>query len=161
MVIQVKSVAIQRESGLLSFMVSSQVICIGFVCTYNRPCRRHQARKESHVARNIDAKPSREMKQPAEEDGSGSHGSTDPIILGGKTQLPPSGSSSNRNALGKREREIVRLLAEGKSNKEIAPLMNITVKTVETYRSRVMWKLDIHSVAHLIRYAVQNKLVDF
>jgi len=52
-------------------------------------------------------------------------------------------------------------MAEGKSNKETAPFMNISVRTVETYRSRIIWKLDIHSAAHFIRYAMQNKLADF
>ncbi len=113
------------------------------------------------MTRNIDANVSREMKQAPEGDGSGSQGSSELMILRGKTQLPLCGLSPNRNALGKRECEVVRLLAEGKSNKEIAPLMSISVKTVETYRSRIMWKLDLHSVAHLVRYAVQNKLVNF
>jgi DNA-binding NarL/FixJ family response regulator len=113
------------------------------------------------VTRNIDAHGSRERKQLPEEDRGGSQGSSESVFLRGTTHLPPSGSSPNRNALGKRECEVVRLLAEGKSNKEMASLMNISVKTVETYRSRIMWKLDIHSVAHLIRYAVQNKLVNF
>ena len=76
-------------------------------------------------------------------------------------QPSPSRHFTSRNELTKREREVVRLLAEGKSNKEIAPLLNISVKTVETYRARVMGKLNIHSLAHLVRYAVQNKLVVF
>jgi len=113
------------------------------------------------VTRNINANASRERQQPPDEDESGSQASSELAFLRGKTLSPPFGPSPNRNALGKRECEVVRLLAEGKSNKEIAPLLNITVKTVQTYRSRIMWKLDIHSVAHLIRYAVQNKLVDF
>jgi DNA-binding NarL/FixJ family response regulator len=83
------------------------------------------------------------------------------MLLCSKTQLSPSSSTLSSNALGKRECEVIRLLAEGKSSKEIAPLMSITVTTVETYRARIMMKLDLHSVGQLIRYAVQNKLVQF
>jgi len=103
----------------------------------------------------------REIKQALQGDGSVSQGSPASMFLRGKTQLAPFDSFPNRTSLGKRECEIVRLLAEGKSNKEIAPIMNITVRTVQTYRSRIMGKLNIHSLAHLIRYAVQNKLVEF
>jgi len=59
-----------------------------------------------------------------------------------------------------REREIIQLLAEGKSNKEIADLLNVTVKTVETHRSNLMRKLHLHSLADVIRYAIRNRLVE-
>jgi DNA-binding NarL/FixJ family response regulator len=55
-----------------------------------------------------------------------------------------------------RETEIIRLLAEGKSNKEIAALLHITVRTVETHRTRIMIKLGIHSLAELIHYAMRQ-----
>ena len=58
-----------------------------------------------------------------------------------------------------REREIVQLLAEGKANKEVAGLLNISVKTVETHRTNIMRKLDLHSVSELVRYAVRNNIV--
>jgi len=58
-----------------------------------------------------------------------------------------------------REREVVQLLAEGKSSKEVAVVLNLSVKTAETHRTNVMRKLDLHSVADLVRYAVRNKLV--
>ncbi len=57
-----------------------------------------------------------------------------------------------------REREIVQLLAEGKNNKQIAGLLGITPKTVETHRATVMRKIDAHSVVDIVRYAVRNKL---
>lgn len=63
------------------------------------------------------------------------------------------------NPLTAREREIVQLLAEGKSNKEIADLLEISVKTVETHRSHIMSKLNLHSLSDLVRYAVRNQLV--
>jgi len=58
-----------------------------------------------------------------------------------------------------REREIVQLIAEGNSNKQVALLLSISVKTVETHRSAVMRKLDIRSTAALVRYAIRNSLI--
>lgn len=58
-----------------------------------------------------------------------------------------------------REREIVQLLAEGKSNKEAAAVLNISVKTVETHRTNIMRKLRFHSIGELVRYAVKNNIV--
>ena len=57
------------------------------------------------------------------------------------------------------DREIVQLLAEGKSNKEAASALNISVKTVETHRTNIMRKLRFHSVGELVRYAVRNNIV--
>jgi DNA-binding NarL/FixJ family response regulator len=59
-----------------------------------------------------------------------------------------------------REREIVQLLGEGKSNKQVADLLDISVKTVETHRSHVMAKLNLHSISDLVRYAVRNNLIE-
>jgi DNA-binding CsgD family transcriptional regulator len=61
--------------------------------------------------------------------------------------------------LSPREREVVRLVAEGKSNKEISSVLAISVRTVETYRARLMLKLNATSVAHLVHYAIRNRLV--
>jgi DNA-binding NarL/FixJ family response regulator len=58
-----------------------------------------------------------------------------------------------------REVEIIRLLAEGKANKEIAALLGIAVRTVETHRSKIMLKLGCHSLAELIHYAIRHKMV--
>lgn len=57
-----------------------------------------------------------------------------------------------------REREIVQLIAEGKMSKEIAGLLSISEKTVETHRSNLMRKLDAHSVSDVVRYAIRNKI---
>jgi len=54
---------------------------------------------------------------------------------------------------------VVQLLAEGKSSKEVAVVLNLSVKTAETHRTNVMRKLDLHSVADLVRYAVRNNIV--
>jgi len=70
-----------------------------------------------------------------------------------------SGHGNNGSLLTAREREVVQLIAEGNSNKKIAYLLSISVKTVETHRSASMRKLDIHSTAELVRYAVRSKLI--
>ena len=58
-----------------------------------------------------------------------------------------------------REYEIIRHLAEGKSNQEIAARLGITVRTVETHRSKIMLKLGLHSLAELIHYALDNEII--
>lgn len=58
-----------------------------------------------------------------------------------------------------REREIIQLLAEGKSNKEAASTLGISVKTIEAHRANIMRKLQLHSVSDLVRYAIRNKIV--
>jgi DNA-binding NarL/FixJ family response regulator len=64
-----------------------------------------------------------------------------------------------RNRLTPREREIVQLLAEGKSTKEVAVALGLSVKTAETHRSNIMRKLQLHSVSDLVLYAVRNNIV--
>ena len=58
-----------------------------------------------------------------------------------------------------REREILQLLSEGKSSKEVASVLNISVKTAETHRSNLMGKLGLHNVSELVRYAVRNRII--
>jgi DNA-binding NarL/FixJ family response regulator len=58
-----------------------------------------------------------------------------------------------------REREILQLIAEGKATKEVADVLGISVKTAETHRTNVMRKLNLHSTADIVRYAVRNHLV--
>jgi DNA-binding CsgD family transcriptional regulator len=62
--------------------------------------------------------------------------------------------------LTSREREIVQLLAEGKSSKEVASSLGISIKTAETHRANIMRKLDLHSVSELVRYAVRNQIIE-
>lgn len=64
------------------------------------------------------------------------------------------------NRLTSREREIVQLLSEGKSSKEVASVLSISVKTAETHRANIMRKLEIHSVSELVRYAVRNQIIE-
>jgi len=61
--------------------------------------------------------------------------------------------------LTSRQREIVQLLAEGKTSKEVSALLNLSVKTVETHRANIMKRLSCHSVSYLVRYAVRNNIV--
>ena len=69
-----------------------------------------------------------------------------------KTELPPDPITS-------RERAVLQLIAEGKSTKDIATLLGISVKTADSHRSRLMRKLDIHEVATLVRYAIRKGVV--
>ena len=59
-----------------------------------------------------------------------------------------------------RERQVIKLLAEGKANKEMAAVLDLSIRTVEVYRARIMTKLKLHSVAELVRYAVRHKLIE-
>jgi len=66
---------------------------------------------------------------------------------------------ASRSRLTPREREILQLLAEVKRNKEVANLLNISVNTAEAHRANIMLKLDFHSIADLVMYAVRNKII--
>lgn len=70
------------------------------------------------------------------------------------------GPTEFRSRLTSREREIVQLLAEGKSSKEVAVSLGISVKTAETHRANIMRKLELHSVSELVRYAVKNQIIE-
>jgi DNA-binding CsgD family transcriptional regulator len=70
-----------------------------------------------------------------------------------------SAEGSAAGLLTPREREIVQLLAEARSNKEVAAILGISVKTVETHRASVMRKLGITSIVDLVHYAIRNHLV--
>jgi DNA-binding NarL/FixJ family response regulator len=72
--------------------------------------------------------------------------------------VPP--QPPNQNRLTSREREIVQLLAEGKSSKEVAVALGISVKTAETHRANIMRKLQLHSVSELVRYAIKNQIIE-
>jgi DNA-binding NarL/FixJ family response regulator len=75
----------------------------------------------------------------------------------------PDGTERNQedfdDVLTGREREVIQLLAEGKTSKEVAVTLNLSVKTAETHRTNLMRKLGLHSVADLTRYAVRNGIV--
>jgi DNA-binding NarL/FixJ family response regulator len=81
------------------------------------------------------------------------------MVLNGFLDRRGEPQKPSKDRLTPREREVVQLLAEGKSSKEVAVVLNLSVKTAETHRTNVMRKLDLHSVADLVRYAVRNNLV--
>lgn len=68
-------------------------------------------------------------------------------------------TKTTRSRLTPREREILQLLAEGKSNKEVATILGISVNTAEAHRANIMLKLDVHSITELVVYAVRNKII--
>lgn len=82
------------------------------------------------------------------------------MVLDGYLSNPAAPESSPAWVLSPREREIVQLLAEGKSNKEVATALGISVKTAETHRSNVMRKGDFGSLAELVRYAIRNRIIE-
>jgi DNA-binding NarL/FixJ family response regulator len=92
-------------------------------------------------------------------------------VCGGGVYLSPSVSGvvvqgylarteSPDDPLTNRERQVLQLIAEGKTSKEIAVILGVTVKTAESHRSTLMKKLDIHSTAELVRYAIRRGLVE-
>ena len=62
--------------------------------------------------------------------------------------------------LSSREREVLQLLAEGKTNKEVAAALNLSVHTVDAHRGRIMEKLNLHSIGELVRFAMREGLID-
>jgi DNA-binding NarL/FixJ family response regulator len=77
-------------------------------------------------------------------------------VVGGFVRKPAGHSASEELELSERETEVVRLVAAGHSNKEIAGRLEISVKTVETYKARSLEKLGLHSRADLVRYSLQQ-----
>lgn len=64
------------------------------------------------------------------------------------------------NALSSREREVLQLIAEGKTSREIAEILHLSVKTVQSHRTSLMQKLDLHDRGDLIKYAIQKKIIE-
>src|ERR1700726_3027003 len=84
------------------------------------------------------------------------------MVLAGFLDRGHNGSNADSPklpTLTPREREVIQLLAEGKSSKEVASLLNLSTKTAETHRSNIMRKLDIHSIRDLVVYAVKNDII--
>lgn len=74
-------------------------------------------------------------------------------------QLQQRGLQDSYDLLTEREKEILQLLAEGKSNKDVAGILNLSTNTVETHRTRIMQKLDLHSTAEIVLYAVRKGII--
>ena len=84
------------------------------------------------------------------------------MILDGylKGDSQPDDGDGAGDRLTPRQREIVQLLAEGKSSKEVAVALGLSVKTAETHRANIMRKLDCHSVSEVVRYAIRNNIIE-
>jgi DNA-binding NarL/FixJ family response regulator len=85
---------------------------------------------------------------------------SDVILSNLRGTAPKRSARSTGGRLSIREREIVQLLAEGKSNKEVASLLNISTRTVENHRAKTMDKLKLRSFGELVRYAIRNRIVE-
>ncbi|HXP45530.1 MAG TPA: response regulator transcription factor [Candidatus Acidoferrales bacterium] len=84
------------------------------------------------------------------------------LVLAGfleKGTVSPRGAPPRFPSLTPREREVIQLLAEGKSSKEVASVLNLSTKTAETHRSNIMRKLGFHSIRDLVLYAVKNNII--
>jgi PAS domain S-box len=81
------------------------------------------------------------------------------LLDGGKDVECTAAHRNRTTPLTARERKVLELLAESHSNKEIALALGISVRTAETYRARIMNKLNLHSLVHLVRYAIRNGIV--
>jgi RNA polymerase sigma factor (sigma-70 family) len=76
-------------------------------------------------------------------------------------QMQERGLQDSYDLLTEREKEILQLLAEGKTNKDVALLLNVSPNTVETHRTRLMQKLDLHSTAEIVLYAVRKQIISY
>lgn len=74
-------------------------------------------------------------------------------------RLQQRGLADAYELLSDREREVLQLLAEGKTNKEVATLFNLSIHTVETHRTHLMQKLNLHNTAEIVLYAVRKKII--
>ena len=73
--------------------------------------------------------------------------------------LTERGITDRYDALSEREREVFQLIAEGRSNKQMADLLYLSVSTVETHRAHIMEKLDVHNAAEMVLYAVRKGVI--
>ena len=80
-------------------------------------------------------------------------------VLARHRQQPFDPRAETTKSLTPRMRQIVQLIAEGRSTKEIAFLLNLSVKTIETHRMHLMARLDLHDVAGVVRYALRSGLI--
>jgi DNA-binding NarL/FixJ family response regulator len=81
------------------------------------------------------------------------------LVLDDYLEVADKGITDRYELLSAREREIFQLIAEAKANKEIAALLSISLSTVETHRARIMEKLDLHSAAEIVLYAVRRGVI--
>jgi len=84
---------------------------------------------------------------------------TDQMVLEAFLQDDSAKKKVSADRLTSRQREIVQLLAEGKTSKEVATLLAVSVKTIETHRANIMKRLSLHSVSDLVVYAIRNDII--
>ncbi|HEY2545503.1 MAG TPA: LuxR C-terminal-related transcriptional regulator [Candidatus Acidoferrum sp.] len=133
-----RSVAILRSSVLLRFYASQMRLAAGL----GRHSLFLKANQEQYSTPSF--APPNATVEPDPSAGREPHGANDP----------------NAGAPSPREREVLHFLADGKSNKEIGAILDLSTRTVESYRARIMLKLDLHSTAALVRYAVRHKIIE-
>ena len=85
---------------------------------------------------------------------------TERIRPAGSIRGQARGKRASPGRLTPRQREILQLLTEGRSNKEIGAVLNMTTKTAETHRTQIMAKLNLHSMSELVRYAIRNRIIE-
>jgi DNA-binding NarL/FixJ family response regulator len=82
------------------------------------------------------------------------------MLLNDYLRRDTSGADTGTEALTPREREVLQLIAEGKTSREIAEILNLSIKTVQSHRGSIMQKLDLHDRGDLIKYAIQKKIIE-
>ncbi len=84
------------------------------------------------------------------------------VVMGRSLKIEVDGQDTVplQHRLSSREREVVQLVAEGRTNKEIATELGVSVKTVDAHRTNIMRRLNVHSVADLVRYAIRNRIIE-
>lgn len=82
------------------------------------------------------------------------------LLIDGYLTREDQAQPSAYNLLSVREREVLQMMAEGQATKQIAKVLNLSIKTIETYRKQIMDKLNLHSIAQLTKYAIREGLTD-
>jgi DNA-binding NarL/FixJ family response regulator len=80
--------------------------------------------------------------------------------VGRRARRRTQGVTSAIDLLASREREVLQMIAEGQTNKDIATKLNLSVYTVDAHRGRIMKKLNLHSAGEIVRFAMRNGLID-
>ena len=82
------------------------------------------------------------------------------VVVNGYVKTTPETPDRAAEGLTEREREVLKLVAEGRTNRSVADLLHISEKTVSTHRTNLMQKLDLHNITDLVRYAIREGLID-
>jgi len=82
------------------------------------------------------------------------------LLLEDYLNRDPVKEKDDPNALSSREREVLQLIAEGKTSRQIAELLNLSIKTIQSHRTNLMQKLNLHDRGDLIKYAIQKKIIE-